>query len=498
MLIKKGFNFLFVPSGRQLIFYLCHFFNIFIFNQQAVAFFFFFFFTVTVQSQSLVYKNYTVNDGLCGQTVYYSFEDSKGFMWFATDAGVSRFDGVHFQNFNTQDGLSDNEVHKIIEDSKGRIWFLTSNGKISYLQDNVFHNPSNDTLAKQVSGGSAFFECYKDNFDNLWFSTYSGAIIRVKKNNSVKKFTLPVNVKTRTLYGFYETPDNELWIIGNKMFYKYDNGSFIPLSGPVIKSGERLPFYFISKGNALLLSDNGLERLINKNYGVIIPSAKIPFNDKTLGLYYTARNDIWITNQKDQTLYFKYDSGMYLPVRTYLKGNAIIFVYTDREENTWFCSAGNGVFKLPAQSFSNRSYTVEDGLSYNNVTTVKMGNDSSLWLGFSNGIINRLKQNKIEIFDCNFTGKNNNRILQIETDAENNIWAATDDGVALIKKIYEKKYAPPFHVKIDNSDAPYSCKSMCYDSSGHLTVSWLNGVGEIWYTDDGYEILPWNSDTLFK
>ncbi|MEP7168674.1 MAG: two-component regulator propeller domain-containing protein [Bacteroidota bacterium] len=459
---------------------------------------FFFILTNTGRSQSFVYKNYTVNDGLCGQTVYYTYEDSKGFMWFATDAGVSRFDGVHFQSFNMQDGLSDNIVLSVREDSQGRIWFLTSNGKISFLFNNIFHNPSNDSLAKSVSGNSGFFSSYQDHEENLWFAAYSGDLVRITKTGVVKKFKLPVAAQKNNLFSFYETPDDELWIVGGKTFFKFDMDIFIPLLGPLFKPGEDLPYYFISKGNALFLTSNGLERLIDKNYGVIISADKIPFNDKVLKLSYTARNDIWITNQKDQTLYFKYDNGAYLPFRTYLKGNAIIFVYTDREENTWFCSSGNGVFKLPAQSFSNRSYTAEDGLSYNNVTAVKMGNDSSLWLGFTNGIINRLKQNKIEIFDCNFTGRNNNRIFQIETDKENNIWAATDDGVALIKKIYEKKYAPPFHVKIDQNENPYSCKSLCYDTSGHLTASWSNGIGEIWYSDVGFAIFPWKTDSLFK
>src|SRR6185436_9954480 len=322
-------------------------------GKRFVLFFYFIFFITTVYSQSLVYKNYTVNDGLCGQTVYSSYEDSKGFMWFATDAGVSRFDGVHFQNFNTLVGLSDNEILSIREDSRGRIWFLPSNGKISYLLNEIFYNPSNDSLAKNISDYSGFFAYYEDNAHNLWFSTCSGIIIRVSATGNVKKFAFPFLDQKNNRISFYETPDNELWIISSKAFYKFDRENFIPLSGPFFKSGEGLPYYFISKGNALFLTHNGLERIINKNYGVIVPEDKIPFNDKVLSLYYTARNDIWITNQKDQTLYLKYDNGTYLPYRIYLQGNAIVFVYTDREENTWFCSAGNGVFKLPAQSFSN-------------------------------------------------------------------------------------------------------------------------------------------------
>ena len=495
--MKTGFNFLYASCKRAIPFLSIfsgllksrnHYAIIFIFSLLASA----------TCAQSLVYENYTVNDGLCGQTVYCCYQDSKGFMWFATDAGVSRFDGIHFQNFNKQNGLADNEVLNIKEDTRGRIWFLPSNGKISYLLNNNFRNPSNDTLADKASDPSAFFECYEDHAENIWLSTQSGRIIRIDKSGNVKKYTLPIVVEKNCLLSFYETPDHELWIIDKKSFFKFSNENFVLLSGPTLKLSDGLPYYFISKGNALFLSNNGLERLINKNYGVIIPASKIPFSDKVIRLSYTSRNDIWITNQKDQTLYFKYDNGYYLSYRTYLKGNAITSVYTDREENTWFCSAGNGVFKLPAQSFSNRSFTAEDGLSYNNVTAVKLGNDSSLWLGFTNGTVNRIKQNKTELFDCNFNGKNNNRILQIETDKDNNIWVATADGLTLIKKIDEKKYAPPFYVNIDRDKNTYSCRSLCFDASGRLTVAWSTGIGEVQYTESGYRIVPSKEDKLFE
>lgn len=452
----------------------------------------------SLSAQSLVYENYTVNDGLAGQTVYSAFQDSKGFMWFATDAGASRFDGVHFENFNSTNGLPDDELRSVNEDASGRIWFLSFNGKMCFLKDNKFHTPDNDTLVRKASGNAAVFSFYQDNGKNVWFSTASGIIVRVDTTGRVSKYEVPAFNEESFYYSFYETPDNELWIIGQKDFFKFEKNQFVILSGPVLKTSETLPYYFISKGNALFLSDKGLERLINKDYGVIIPDQKIPFSDKALALHYTSRNDIWITNQKDQTLYYKYDNGSYLPYRVYLTGNAITTVYTDREKNTWFCSAGNGVFKLPAASFSNRSFTSEDGLSQNNISTVNAGPDSSLWVGFPNGIVNRIKQNKTEIFDCNFSGKNYNKILQIMPDKENNIWVATDDGVVLIKKIYEKKYAPPFHVKMEGLPGYYPCNALAVDNSGHLFTSWNNGIGFIKYTDQGYIVIPLQTNRFIQ
>ncbi len=462
-------------------------------NRQAVAAVVFIcacFTTFFCAAQSLVYENYTVNDGLCGQTVYGALQDSKGFMWFATDAGISRFDGANFQNFTRNDGLADNEVLSMYEDSKGRLWLLSFNGQLCYLKDNVFHNPKNDSLMRKVSGSTVFFSFHEDYAGNIWFSTFDGTVIRINPADSISRYEIPISNSNESFFSFYETTDHELWIIGNKNFYKFEKEAFVTLSGPELKPADGLPYFMISMGNALFLSVNGLERLIGKNYGVVIPIEKIPFADKALRLHYTSRNDIWMTNKKDQTLYFKYSNGTYLPCREYLKGSAITFVYTDREENTWFCSSGNGIFKLPAQSFSSRSFTSADGLSQNNITAVNVSNDTTLWLGFTNGIVNSIKQNKIETFDCNFSGKNYNRIIQIVSDSDNNIWAATDYGVALIKRIYPKKYAPPFLVKINKKEFDYSCKALNYDTAHHLFVSWTSGIGEIRYSDNGYKIYP--------
>jgi len=47
-----------------------------------------------------------VAEGLPSPEVYQVIQDKKGFIWFATDNGVVRFDGGDFEIFNSQHGLS--------------------------------------------------------------------------------------------------------------------------------------------------------------------------------------------------------------------------------------------------------------------------------------------------------------------------------------------------------------------------------------------------------
>jgi ligand-binding sensor domain-containing protein len=85
--------------------------------------------------QHLAYKQFTINDGLPSSEVYNVMQDSKGFIWFCTDAGVSRYNGYSFKNFSREDGLPDNNVYELFEDNQQRIWTRTLSGNLAYIRN---------------------------------------------------------------------------------------------------------------------------------------------------------------------------------------------------------------------------------------------------------------------------------------------------------------------------------------------------------------------------
>lgn len=90
-------------------------------------------FSISAQTaKELVYKNYTVKDGLPSNEVYDVLQDDAGYIWFATDRGVSRFDGNQFENFSSKNGLIDNVVFQFYKDEKGNIWFITKSNRLFY------------------------------------------------------------------------------------------------------------------------------------------------------------------------------------------------------------------------------------------------------------------------------------------------------------------------------------------------------------------------------
>ncbi|NOQ73852.1 MAG: hypothetical protein GQ574_17730 [Crocinitomix sp.] len=91
------------------------------------------------QKASYSYEILGTEEGLASSEVYTVIEDSRGYLWFGTDAGVSRYDGYEFTNYTVVDGLIDNTIFKLHEDNKGRIWCMGFRNGICYIQNDRVH-----------------------------------------------------------------------------------------------------------------------------------------------------------------------------------------------------------------------------------------------------------------------------------------------------------------------------------------------------------------------
>ena len=60
--------------------------------------------TTSSFSQHFNFRNFSIEDGLPQSTIYDIHQDSKGFIWFGTQGGVAKFNGIEFVNYNQKDG----------------------------------------------------------------------------------------------------------------------------------------------------------------------------------------------------------------------------------------------------------------------------------------------------------------------------------------------------------------------------------------------------------
>ena len=89
------------------------------------------------QGVTLRFQHLTVENGLSQNLVRAIMRDRKGFMWFATENGLNRYDGYSFRVYQhdpaDSTSLSNNMVADIVEDRKGRIWIATATGGLNRL-----------------------------------------------------------------------------------------------------------------------------------------------------------------------------------------------------------------------------------------------------------------------------------------------------------------------------------------------------------------------------
>lgn len=109
-------------------------------------------FAKPVRAEKSSFKNYTTADGLADDRVNRIFRDSRGFLWFCTSEGLSRFDGYEFKNYTQADGLPHRNINDLLELENGIYLVATSDGMTVF-------DPKG--AAKPQAGEPAMFRAYR-------------------------------------------------------------------------------------------------------------------------------------------------------------------------------------------------------------------------------------------------------------------------------------------------------------------------------------------------
>jgi hypothetical protein len=87
------------------------------------------------RAQQLLIHNYALENGLPHNNVFSLFQDRRGFIWFTTSQGLSRFDGRNFRNYGKEDGLPNPTVLVAAADEQGGYLLCTYGGGLAILRD---------------------------------------------------------------------------------------------------------------------------------------------------------------------------------------------------------------------------------------------------------------------------------------------------------------------------------------------------------------------------
>jgi len=103
-------------------------------------------------AQRLAWRNYTTDHGLPGNDVYDMLQDRHGYLWFATDQGICRFNGYDFYQPVDTSAQRGSEAFTPVEDAQGRIWFTRLEGSVWLIENDTVrawkHNAMMETFRK--------------------------------------------------------------------------------------------------------------------------------------------------------------------------------------------------------------------------------------------------------------------------------------------------------------------------------------------------------------
>ena len=187
----------------------------------------FFWLILTVQivySQKFKYANYSGED-LPFKQVNQVIEDSKSFIWLATDQGLFRFDGTKFEDFNTT--LRSRYIHSLIPLNDEAILFSNDTGVyMLYYDDELVKIDPYLEVDEAISDLEYPRNLLIDEQNRLWIGQLDGEVFVYDKEAATsKKFQLvPGNKTSKMIFG--QDSYGTIWVLIPKdgLFY-YDEGS---------------------------------------------------------------------------------------------------------------------------------------------------------------------------------------------------------------------------------------------------------------------------------
>lgn len=429
---------------------------------------------------------YTTDGGLSSSLINHFFQDSKGFMWTATEYGLNSFDGLCFANYWHVSGdstsIKNNYVRTLFEDSRqnlligcidglmrydretntfseipmiragkqvfphvtqmqelhnGEIWMTTTGQGMFRLDEQRKQAVSVDELLRQSNYN--FQSCfYEDSYYNLWIGTYgNGLICYMPATKEVRVFKYPT-LNDNNIAAIIEDKQGNLFVGTQKRglsCYNRKKNTFTPV--PYVGNGALSVYCMALVDGQLLVGTDGqglkLYNPIKKQLeDYTINTAPIDFSE---GKIHTILEDkdknLWLgLFQKGIVLIPKQSNPFeyYGSKSTYynpIGQGCVMSIFQDSNQHLWIGADNEGIYELDAEGGCLRHY--QPGSSSHSVANTIMciyeDSEKNLWLGsYTRGIAKLNRKTGV----CDYSlPVDNEKILSITEDKQKNLYIGT-------------------------------------------------------------------------
>jgi signal transduction histidine kinase/ligand-binding sensor domain-containing protein len=369
-------------------------------------------------------RHLSVRDGLSSNLEYCLFEDSRGFMWFGTGAGLDKYDGHTFKKYlqHTEDSIGNciewqswNWTTSITEDNSGTIWaargLLVSINRKTGKETWYRHDKNNPNSIGENFVGVAF----ADSRGRVWIGLATGQLdlfeqaTKTFRHFDFLKRNVPAYNKFEGIKQISEREDGRLIIstggFGNVMIFDPNTGTF---TDAVTTHGDAGSGFF---------SEVPFDNLYHKSLSVYSDTI-----NKTIVLFqgtpfHLSLKKITVPRDRFSLLNF-------YPDKTLLyRGN----------EKYWFTSETSGLLEIDFKNENISIVTVlDEQKSPIRVLDIFRSREGQLWMGTSKGLyVADEKENPFHTFILHNDSRYDESPIPIRAlliDNEQTLWAGTGHG----------------------------------------------------------------------
>ncbi len=334
-------------------------------------------------AQKLIFKTYTVENGLVANPVRNFYQDNKGFLWIATREGLSKYDGYKFTNFTIANGLSHNLVNDMYESADGKLYIAENNGTIDLLLNGSVIEKSKFAGVTVNSFGSI-------GNNRIIAATDSGGLQEIKMGNLIK----PIQSFPRASYNDFAELNDSLFIGASEGAIKILNKQFELLS-EIEKPREFLTFK--------IYRDKKKQVWLGTNFGLKIL--------------------LVISAHQEAPIYTLSSPSFNIPL---LEKNIVNDIMEDEEGNLWIGSS-IGLFKIAPDKHW-QIFTEKSGLPSSNISCLFEDREKNIWIGTALGIAKLVTKNNIRVFTTE-DGLLSNNTKDLITIKKDHLQIITDKGI---------------------------------------------------------------------
>ena len=339
----------------------------------------------SAEAERLPVKGYAATDGLAHDRIVRIVRDSRGFLWFCTAGGLSRFDGRRFLSYYVDDGLPVPSLNDLLENPDGSYWIATNGAGL------VRYNPG----APQSRGAAPRFTTlsidhepaanrvnvvYRDRAGHLWLGTDGGLFDAASETLRPVFRRIPLNLalhpdRVLQIWSLVQAPDGSLWIgTSAGLIRRASDGRVVLHHIRPARGSDHVWALMIDPDRRLWIGhDAGLftvasEALDRDDDGKVWAASSATLTDtRTLAVLRSSDGHVWAGTEAGLV---EFAAGR---TRRYGSAHGVEGVFAgalaeDPYGNIWIGTAASGAIRIARDGLT--TYTTIDGLDHNVVGTL--------------------------------------------------------------------------------------------------------------------------------